>query len=485
MRRAYPGKSGRDIGFIMPNEYDVAIIGAGSAGLTAARFAARLGKRVALIEANSVGGDCTWTGCIPSKALLHAARVAHTIRSGKRYGIDAGEPEVDFPAVMGRVRAVIAEVYASESPDMLRGEGIDVVEGRAVFEDSQTVNAGGRRITARRFLVCTGASPLAPPIPGLAETPHLTYEGFWQMESLPARLIVVGGGPIGCELAQACQRLGSRVTLVEALDRILPNDETEAAAAVANALERDGVELRLGAPVESVRTDEMGRIIVAAGGEEITGDGLLVAVGRRANVAGMGLEAAGVTHTASGITVDDHLRTTAKNIYAAGDCTGGFQFTHYAGFQGAMAVRNMLLPGRSKARPAHPPWATFTDPEVAHVGYTEEQARGRFGDQVKVATLPMPSVDRAITSDATEGFIKVVQRANGRVLGATVAGRDAAEALQGWALASGHGLKMSDVARAMQAYPTLSTGNQQVAWDAYLDGLTTGIMGRAIRWLAR
>ena len=216
---------------------------------------------------------------------------------------------------------------------------------------------------------------------------------------------------------------------------------------------------------------------------DIEGDAILVAVGRRANVGGMGLENAGVSYSGTGITVDDYLRTGARNIYAAGDCAGGFQFTHYAGFQGAMAVRNMLLPGRSRARPEHPPWATFTDPEVAHVGYTEEQARQRFGDSVRVSTLPMGSVDRAVTDGATDGFIKVAQRANGIVLGATVVGRNAAEALQAWAIAGERGLKMGDVARAMQAYPSLGTGNQQVAWDAYLDGLTRGFTGRVLRWL--
>ena len=469
----------------MPFDYDLAIIGAGSAGLTAARFATRLGKRVALIEANRVGGDCTWTGCVPSKALLHAARVAHTIRTGGTLGVRAGEPEVDFPAVMRRIRNVIEEIYAAESPDALRAEGIDVIEGRARFEDAHTVAVGDRSISAKYFLICTGAAPFVPPISGLSETPYLTYENFWQLESLPQRLIVIGGGPIGCELAQACQRLGSSVTLVEALDRILPNDEPEAARVVAEALQRDGVDLRLAAPVESVRSGAEGSITVRAGGEDVEGDGLLVAVGRRANTVGLGPDNAGIEHTRAGITVDDYLRTSVKNIYAAGDCAGGFQFTHYAGYQGAMAVRNMLLPGRSRARPEHPPWATFTDPEVAHSGYTEEQARARFAGKVLVSTLPMESVDRAVTDDADEGFIKVAYRDNGTVLGATVVGRNAAEALQGWAIAGQHGLKMGDVARAMQAYPSLGTGNQQVAWDAYVDGLTRGFTGRWLQWLAR
>lgn len=469
----------------MATDYHLVIIGAGSAGLTAARFAARLGKRVAIIEANRVGGDCTWTGCVPSKALLHAARIAHTVRSVGRYGIATDAPSVDFPAVMSRIQSVIEQIYTAESPDALRTDGIDVIEERARFADSRTVTAGGQSITAKHFLIASGASPFIPPIPGLTETPYLTYESFWQLASLPSRLIVVGGGAIGCELAQACQRLGSQVALVEALPRILPNDEPEAAETIAGALRQDGVEVRVSSPVSSVSSTGSDEIIVTTGEEDIHGDGLLVAVGRRPNLAGLGLESAGVKYSDAGIAVDDYLRTGARNIYAAGDCVGGFQFTHYAGFQGAMAVRNMMLPGRSPGRPQHPPWAVFTDPEVAHVGYTEAQARQRFGDKIRVSRLPMESIDRAVTDDATEGFIKAVYRGNGTVLGATVVGRQAAEALQGWSIAAERGLKMGDVARVMQAYPSLATGNQQIAWDAYVGGLTQGLTGRALRWLNR
>ena len=470
----------------MRNSYDIAVIGAGSAGLTAARFAARLGKRVALIEADRVGGDCTWTGCVPSKALLHAAKVAHTVRNANRYGISTRDQQVDFAAVMCRVKSAVKEVYAHESPDTLRSEGIEALEGRAEFRDARTLAVGQREISAGRFLICTGAAPFAPPVPGLEDTPYLTYETFWELRALPDRLVIIGGGPIGCELAQACQRLGARVTLVEAMDRLLPNDEPEASQVVAQALRRDGIDLRLSSPVESVeRSAHGGCVLVAAGGKTIKGDALLVAVGRRARVDGLGLERAGVEHSPRGIAVDDYLRTSAKHIYAAGDCAGGYQFTHYAGFQGAMAVRNMLLPGRSRGRPQHPPWATFTDPEVAHAGYTEEQARQRFGDKVRVSMLPMAQVDRAVSEDATEGFIKVVQRSNGETLGATVIGQRAAETLQAWTLAGDNGLKMADVARTMQAYPSLATGNQQLAWDVYLESLTTGLTGRVVRWLSR
>lgn len=470
----------------MPAHYDIAVIGAGSAGLTAARFAARLGKRVALIEANRVGGDCTWTGCVPSKALLHAAKVAHTVRNANRYGISTRDQLVDFAAVMCRVKSAVEEVYTRETPEMLQAEGVEVLKGRAEFQDTRTLAVGQDRVSARYFLICTGAAPSVPAIPGLADTPYLTYETFWSLGTLPGRLVVVGGGPIGCELAQACQRLGSSVTLVEASDRLLPNDEPEASQAVAQALRREGVCLRLSSPVESVeRTGGGTSVVINAGGAKTKGDAVLVAVGRRARVDGLGLERAGIEHSPRGIAVDDYLHTSARRIYAAGDCAGGYQFTHYAGFQGAMAARNMLLPGRSRGRPQYPPWATFTDPEVAHTGYSEEQARQQFGDKVRVSVLPMAHVDREVTEDATQGFIKVVRRSNGKPLGATVVGQRAAETLQAWTLASDNGLSMADIARTMQAYPSLGTGNQQVAWDAYLDGLTEGVTGRLFRWLAR
>ena len=457
----------------MALRYDLAIIGAGSAGLTAARFAARLGKRVALIEANRVGGDCTWTGCIPSKALLHAAKVAHGVRTAREYGIDAGEPVIDFPAVMSRIRSVIDRIYSEESPDRLRSEGIDVIEARGEFRDGQTLTADGREIRAKRFLICTGAAPFIPPIPGLADTPYLTYESFWTLETLPSSLVIIGGGPIGCELAQACQRLGSRVTLVEALDRLLPNDEPEAGDAVGEGLAADGVELRLGTRIESA--DEIAK----------WGDSVLVAVGRRPVLTGLGLDAAGVAHTPAGITVDDYLRTTARNIYAAGDCIGGYQFTHYAGFQGAMAVRNALLPGKSRGRREFVPWATFTDPEAAHIGYTEQQASLRYGDRARVANWPMELIDRAATDGDTRGFIKVIHRPNGSVLGATAVGSRASELIQEWVIAVETGMKLRDLAGIMHGYPSIATGNQQLAWEAFVNGLTAGFKGRLLQWLSR
>ena len=470
----------------MAKRYDLAIIGGGSAGLTAARFANRLGKRVALIEENRLGGDCTWSGCVPSKALLHAAKLAHAIRNARRVGLSVPEPITEFPAVMSRIRAVIERIYSDESPQTLREEGIDVIEDRAEFLDNRKLVAGGTEISAKRFLICTGATPFIPPIPGLDRTPFLTYETFWQLQTLPSRLVIIGGGPIGSEVAQACQRLGSQVTLIEALDRILPGDDPEAAQLVAQSLAADGVDLRLSAPVDSVGAGcAADTVSVSAGGVAVAADALLVAVGRRPTVSGLGLEAAGIAHTERGICVNHHLRTRVKNIYAAGDCIGGHQFTHYAGFQGALAVRNALLPGNSRGIVNWIPWATFTDPEIAQTGYTETQARDHHGHRFRTSIIRMDQVDRAVIEDAVEGFIKVIHSNNGRVLGAIVVGPRASEVMQEWAIAIQHNMKLSDVLKTMHAYPSLTVGNQQLAWDVYMGALSGGITGKLLRWMSR
>ena len=490
----------------MPSNYDyhLAVIGGGSAGLTAARFANQLGKRVALIEAaGRTGGDCTWTGCVPSKSLLRAAQAAAAVRDARQYGIAAGDGNVsvDFPAVMQRIRAVISRIYAAESPAALRAAGIAVIEGHAKFQDARTLAVGARIITAKAFLICAGASPVIPPIPGLDAAPYLTYESFWDLETLPARLSVIGGGPVGCELAQACQRLGAQVTLIEAQSRILPDADPAAAELAADALRNDGVELRLSASVQSVRlSDGDGRrpeIAVATAGaaadsyndsdSAIIADALLIAVGRRPNTAGLGLDAAGVAYDANGIIVNDYLRTGVKHIYAAGDCISGApQFTHYAGYQGAMAVRNALLPGQTRTHrnPQQIPWAVFTDPEIAQAGYTAEQAQPRYGSRIRTTTLPLASVDRAVIDGPTDGFIKAVHLPNGRIIGATIAGARAAELAQEWIIAIDHGLRLKDLASTLHPYPSLSVGSQQLAWEAYLAGITTGWRGRLLRWLS-
>ncbi|MCH7737002.1 MAG: mercuric reductase [Chloroflexi bacterium] len=469
----------------MKKDYDLLIIGGGSAGLTAARFARQIGLTVALVEKGRVGGDCTWTGCVPSKTLLRAAKSAQTIKEAARFGTTTSQPTIDFKAVMGRVRSVIQEIFEAESPDTLQAEGIDVIQGEARFISPKTVSVDGREINARRYLVCTGAGPAIPPIDGLAEVDFLTYETIWDLEELPPRLAVVGGGPIGCELAQAFCRLGSSVTLVEGAERIMLQDEPEAADMLAKKLVQDGVDLRTDAALQRVEKTANGVRLILSGDAQLEADRVLVCVGRRPQVDGMGLDEAKVKHGRGGIQVNKHLRTDQANIYAAGDCTGGYQFTHYAGYQGFMAVRNAFLPFNKRSVLERVPWATFTDPEVAHVGLTEDQARDRHGDKVEAATWPMDQTDRWFMEGDSPGFLKVVNLSSGKLLGVTIVASRAGEMIQEWVLALDQGLKLSHMAESIHVYPTYSLATQQLASKLRVEQLFSGTMGKFLRRYAR
>ena len=468
----------------MKEAYDLAIIGGGSAGLTAADLAVQLGRRVALVEKYRLGGDCTWTGCVPSKTLLRVARTAQEMRTAGLQGLAPAQPEVDLGRVMAHVRSVVEGVYQQESIESMRGSGVDVYVGDARFLGPHTLAAGEDVLTSRKFLVATGARPYAPPIPGLESVDYLTYESIWNLEVLPQHLIVVGGGPIGCEMAQAFRRLGSRVTLIEALDRLLPLDDPEASRVIAARLCQEGVVLRTSTPLEKAWQDGDG-VHVEAGGHEDSGDALLMAVGRRPNVGDLALEEAGVEFSQRGIQVDGRLRTSRKHIFAAGDCTGGYQFTHYAGWQGFMAVRNAFLPGWKRGIAQRVPWATFTDPEVAQVGLTEAQARQSLGDRVMTCTWPMEQVDRARVEGDTSGFLKLVHRRDGTLLGATVVAARAGEMVHEWVLALDRGLRIGDVASSLHVYPTYSMASMQAAAHIRVSQLLGGVTGRAVRGVAR
>ena len=468
----------------MHETYDLVIIGGGSAGLTAAGFAVQLGARTALVERDRIGGDCTWTGCVPSKTLLKAAKVAQQMRTADLHGLSPVDPTVDLKRVMARVRAVIDDVYQHESPETLQADGIDVFLGAACFLDPHTLAVGETILTARRVLLATGAHPFVPPVDGLDSVDYLTYESVWEMEALPRHLIVVGGGPIGCEMAQAFRRLGARVTLVEGTDRLLLQDEPEASRVMESRFTEEGVDLRFNSMIERAWQDGDGIHVVVSDGE-LVGDALLVAVGRRPNVGSLDLERAGVTYSEAGIQVDDHLRTSQRHIYAAGDCLGGYQFTHYAGWQGFMAVRNALLLGGTKGIAERVPWTTFTDPEVAHVGLGEAQARDRFGNDVMICEWPMEHVDRARTEADTSGFIKLVHKQDGTLLGATIVAGRAGEMIHEWTVALDRGLKVGDLANSIHVYPTYSMASMQAAAHIRVAELLSGTSGRVIRGMAR
>lgn len=463
------------------NHYDLVIIGAGSGGLTAAGFAARLGAKVALVERHRIGGDCTWTGCVPSKALLRAAKIAHHARSAAHYGITTSAPVADMRRVRDYVRAAIQEVYQWERPEELTRQGIDIVMGTARFLDAHTIEVASNRYSAKSFLITTGARPALPNITGLGEVRYSTYEQIFDNETLPNRMIVTGAGPVGMEMAQAYQRLGSQVTVIA--ERILPKEEPETREVMRRVFEREGVRFVEGRARSAHQNGS--EIVVGCDREEVCGDLLLVASGRKPNVGGLDLEKAGIVYSEAGIAVDTQLRTNVKHIYAAGDVTGGHQFTHFAGWQAFQAARNALLPGSSSGLTDLVPRVTFTDPEVAHIGMTEAQAREKHGGAVDVLRWEMNRSDRAVCENDTDGFIKVVTKKDGAILGASIVAGRAGEAITELVFAMKNGMKLSDLAGTIHAYPTYSTAIQQMAAGAAVDSLLAGPSGTVIRAVSR
>ncbi|HEV8310115.1 MAG TPA: FAD-dependent oxidoreductase [Methylomirabilota bacterium] len=462
----------------MSDTHDLVVIGAGSAGLAAAEVATRFGVRVALVEGHHIGGDCTWTGCVPSKALLKAAKAAHTVRTAARYGVSAPPAETDMGRVRAYVREAIERVSRRETPDALRQRGIEVVRGPACFADPHTIRVGDQSLRARRIVIATGARPRVPDLPGLREVPFHTYETIFDNDRLPGHLLVIGAGPVGVELAQAYRRLGAEVTLVG--ERLLPRDEPEAAEALGRVFAREGIDLVQGR-VSAVRRDGETSVLRVAD-REVRGDLLLVAVGRTPRVDGLGLETIGVKYSATdGIAVDRRLRTTVSHIYAAGDCVGGYQFTHFAGWQAFHAVRNALLPFGGAGVTDVVPWTTFTDPEVAHVGLTEAEARRRLGEGVRVTRRDGALIDRAVCEDDAEAFVKLIHRGDGALLGATIVGQRAGEAITEVALALTLGLRPRRIATTMHVYPTYSDAVQQAIGTVVADRFFGGVAGRLLR----
>jgi len=463
---------------------DICVIGAGSAGLTVAAAAAQFGENVVLIEKGQMGGDCLNYGCVPSKALIAAAARAHAVATSSGFGIANEVPRVDFAAVMRHVHEVIAAIAPIDSEERFTGLGVTVIRAAARFVSGSEVEAGGKRIRARRFVVATGSSPAVPPIPGLAEAGYLTNETLFDLRALPAHLVVIGGGPIGLEMAQAFRRLGSMVTVLEAL-RPFGKDDPELADVVLARLRAEGVVLLAGARADKVTKIGAGIAVDVThegASRRIEGSHLLVAAGRKVNVEGLGLDAAGIAHDGKGIKVDAGLRTTNARVYAIGDAAGGLQFTHVAGYEGGLVVRNALFRLPVRMRTAQMPWVTFTDPELAHVGLDEKAARERHGD-ITVLKVPFADVDRAQAERATEGLIKVIAGRRGRILGAGIVGRHAGELIQPWSLAISSGLTIRAMAESVVPYPTLAEINRKVAISYYADLPQRPLIRRLIGWL--
>lgn len=431
---------------------DLCVIGAGSGGLSVAAGAAQMGAAVVLIEKHLMGGDCLNTGCVPSKALLAAAHAAQAQRSGGRFGVAPVEPRVDFTQVMAHVHGVIGAIAPHDSVARFEGLGCSVIQAAARFTGPGEVEAGGQRIAARRFIIATGSRAALPPIPGLAATPHLTNETLFALTELPRHLAVIGGGPIGLEMAQAFRRLGSAVTVLERAT-ILPKDEPEAVAVLRAALAAEGVRIIEGAAITRV---DPGRITLASGMVEPSH--ILVAAGRQAVVDGLGLDAAGIAFTPQGITVDAALRTTNPRTFAIGDCAGGPQFTHIAGAHAGVVIRRALfgLPAKMDYRAL--PWVTYTDPELAHAGLTEAQAPG-----CKTLLQPFSGNDRAQAEGVSEGLIKLVLSPRGVILGATIIGPGAGEMISLWGLAIQQRMKIGAIAGVTFPYPTLAEIGRRAA----------------------
>lgn len=453
--------------------WDLLVIGGGTAGLVAAKIAAGFGASVLMVEPDRIGGDCLWTGCVPSKALLSAAHAVHDARAAARFGVGVGDIDVDFPAVMAHVRRAIATIAPTDSPAAMRLAGVCLAHARARLTGPQTAQVGTQEVQFRQAVLATGAAPVVPGITGLADASPLTNETVFALTELPGRLLVVGGGAIGCELGQAFARLGSQVTIVEAAPRLLAREDADAAALVAAALTGDGVTVRVGVGLDSVRPVGGGWIAELGDGSQVEFETVLVAVGRRPRTTGLGLEVAGVELDERGnVRVDDRLRTSNPRIWAAGDLTGHPQFTHTAGVHGSLAASNAILGLRRRVALATIPRVTFTQPEIAAVGVSLAEA---LDQGLTIRTVSHADVDRAIAEQQTDGFSRLILDGKGRVVGAAIVGPRAGESLPEAVLAARHGLRARDIAAASHAYPTYGDG----VWKAAIEQVQAQLTGAA------
>ncbi|MEM7073240.1 MAG: FAD-dependent oxidoreductase, partial [Pseudomonadota bacterium] len=450
---------------------DLCIIGAGSAGLSIAAGAVNMGARTVLIEQHKMGGDCLNAGCVPSKALLAVAKCAQTVARAERFTIKAGPPEIDWPAVRDHVQAIIATIEPNDSVERYQGMGVKVIKAQASFQGPRLVRAGDHLVQAKYYVIATGSTAFIPEIDGLDQIHYLTNETIFTIDHLPEHLAILGGGPIGCELAQAFRRLGAKVSVIQK-HALLPRDDREAAAIVEETLRQEGVELYCHTTTTRITREEAGiRLFLEgeAAPDSILASDLLLATGRRPVTDGLGLDKAGVQLAASGaVQVSRRLRTNQRHIFAAGDVTGLPPFTHTASFHAGVLIRNLLLRIPAKADLKALPWVTYTDPELAQIGLNEDTAIERFGaDALTILRWPYHENDRAIAECATKGFIKVICRKNGRVLGVTIVGSHAGELLAGWVDHVAHERKIGSIAGAVFPYPTLSELAKRAAGSFY------------------
>src|SRR5271165_2321656 len=463
---------------------DLCVIGAGSGGLAVAAGAAQMGAEVVLVERGAMGGDCLNFGCVPSKSLLATARIADLWRRGVELGIAYARPRIDFAAVADSVQKVIGEIAPNDSAERFEGLGVRVLRAEARFTSPRTVHAGEVEIRPRRFVIATGSRPAIPPIRGLDEVPYLTNESVFANRQLPEHLIVIGGGPIGIEMAQAHSRLGARVSVLD-VGPLLPRDDPELSATLTKRLSSEGIVCRPRVEIGDIERDGETIRVRLASGEQIIGSHLLIAAGRRPTVEALDLAAAGIASTAKGITVDARLRTTNRRVFAIGDVAGGPQFTHIALYHAGIVIRNALFRLPAKVDYRALPWVTYTDPELAQVGLTEAAARQQFEDGIRVVSWPFAENDRAHTERDTIGLTKIVTRQNGRILGASILGAGAGDLIMPWGLAISQQLKIGALANLIVPYPTRGEAGKRAAAAFYTPALFSPRTRRIVRFLAQ
>jgi pyruvate/2-oxoglutarate dehydrogenase complex dihydrolipoamide dehydrogenase (E3) component len=442
--------------------YDIAVIGAGSGGLSVAAAAAQFGRKVVLFERGKMGGDCLNYGCVPSKALIAAAKRAHVISSSCAFGITPGTPQIDFPKVMDYVQSVIASIAPHDSVERFEGLGVKVVPHHARFRDARTLEAGGEAFQAKRIVIATGSRPAVPPIPGLDTMPYFTNETVFENRVCPRHLIIIGGGPIGMELALAHRRLGAAVSVIEAAEP-LGREDPELAKIVLAQMAHEGIVIHGRTQVSVVEKIDSGIIVHTNAHGPITGSHLLVAAGRKPNIEDMNVEAAGIKTTPKGIAVDQGLKTSQRHIYAVGDAAGGLQFTHVANYHAGLVIRNALFKLPVKYRSDLIPRVTFTDPEIASIGLSEAEARQQHGDAIKVLRSSFSENDRAQADGDTKGLVKVALDRGGKILGASIAGAQAGDLIALWVLAMSQGLKIKALTDMVMPYPTRGEASKRAA----------------------
>lgn len=465
----------------MADRYDLVIVGMGSAGMVAAEFAATLDLEVAVAERARVGGDCLWTGCVPSKALLAAGKVAHHMRTADDFGIEPVEPNVDRGSVWKHIRAVQQEIASTDDdPQRFVDMGIDIVYGPAQLTGRNTVQVGDRTLETRYVLLCTGSRPAVPPVDGLEDAGYVTSENLFELEEPPASFVNIGGGPIAVEMVQGFTRLGIAVTLLQNGPRILPKDEPALVDRLVDKLRTEGIDLRFGVEMEKVSVENGKKVVHGTeNGKPATwaADELLVAVGRLPNKEDLGLEELGIECTPTAVVVDNRGRTSVDTVYACGDVAGRYLFTHSAAYEGVRAVRDMFFPGRGKVVAAVP-WCTFTDPELAHAGLTEAEAREKHGNNIQVWRMDLEHNDRARAVGASQGRIMIITDKN-KIVGAHILAPAAGEMIHELALAIEEGVKLNELSQYMHVYPTIGTSVGQLAGEAAFE------KAAKLRWLVK